>query len=165
MSDVDEEFPNGVAREAKEELIRTSQRYGRRSVAIVALAAVMTVFSSSTSLFVGLGNRRLQERIRDCSDPGGKCYQRNQAATAQAVQSILDYIDRSITPFRTANEAQNLCQIAMHTRNPPVLEVPAERVIAEYHACIEARSAGTERPPLPPNPLLTTTTTREGKAG
>lgn len=157
-----EEFPNGLAREAKEELIRTSQRYGRLSLTVVAVAGLIAVTSSTATVIVGLGNRQLQHRIRDCSDPGGDCYQRNQKATAEAVQNILDYIDKSITPFRLANEAQNLCQVALHTRNPTVLEVGAEVAIAEYNACIAARSAGTERPPLPPNPLLTTTTTTRG---
>jgi hypothetical protein len=154
----DDLFPNGVAREAKEAVLRISHVYGRRSVAIVAMAAFITIFSSSTTLLVGLGNRHLQERIRDCSEPQGQCYQQNQKATAKAVQAILDYIDDVMTPHRLRNEAENKCQVELFARQPTVLNSGAQAALEEYDACVRGRSGGTEPPPIPANPLTTTTT-------
>jgi hypothetical protein len=158
MTDDDEGFANGVAQEAKEAVIRTSQRYGRRSVTIVALAAVVVVVSTTTTLTIGLGNRRLQERIKDCSDPGGQCFQRNQQATAKAVQAILDYIDDTMGPHRLRNEAENRCQVELFARKPTILDRGSRPALEEYDDCVSRRSGGTQPPPIPPNPLTTTTT-------
>ena len=163
MSDAGEGFSNGVAREAKEEVVRTSQAYGRRSVTIVALAAVITVASSTSALTVALANRHLQQRIKDCSEPDGKCYQQNQKTTAKAVQTILDYIDAVMLPHRLRNEAENRCQVELFARRPTVLDRGAPAALEEYDACVRARSGGTEPPPIPQNPLNTTTTTRGGR--
>lgn len=155
-----EEFTNGVAREAKDELLRTSQRYGRLSLTVVAFAGLIAVVTSTTTVIVGLGNRQVQERIKDCSEPGGKCYQRTQAATADAVQAILNHIDGVMGPHRLRNEAENQCQVEVFAGTPALAGTGTQPALKFYDECVLRRSGNTAPPPVPMNPLTTTTTTR-----
>lgn len=160
MSEEEKDFSNGVAREAKEQLLRTGQHYGRLSVTVVALAGLAVVASSSITIMVGLGNRRLQERTKDCTEPSGKCYQQTQAATAAAVQSVLDYIDDSMGPHRLRNEAENSCQVELFAGDPSFAAKGVQPALDFYNACVLRRSGNTAPPAVPPNPLTSTTTTR-----
>lgn len=151
---------NGTANKARDELLRTAQRARRLEFAIVVLAGIAVVFASLFAVLVGAGNRQIVERIKDCSEPTGKCYRANQQATAKAVQSILDYIDRSFAPHRLRNEAENRCGVEtvwQMLSNRPLRDLPFYE--SAYDICVLSRSGNTAPPPVPPNPLTTTTTT------
>jgi len=145
----------------RDRLWKSAKRAQALQVILVIFAAAAVLVSSTTAVFVGVGNRSYQKRIRDCTEPEGKCYQANQAATAKAVQAILDYIDDTMGPHRLRNEAENRCQVELFARKPTVLDKGSETALKEYDHCVKERSGGTEPPPLPENPLTTTTTTRE----
>lgn len=145
---------------AREQVVRSTKRANALQVSLVALAAAAVVLSSVSAAVVTLGNRREAERIKDCTQPDGVCYQQTQAATAAAVQAILDYIDDTMGPHRLRNEAENECQVELFARHPTILDKGSEPALGEYEDCVHRRSGGTEPPPVPPNPLTTTTTTR-----
>lgn len=129
-------------------------------ILLVALAVIAVVLSSVSTVIIGLGNRALNQRVKDCSEPQGECYQANQAATAKAVQAILDHIDGTIAPHRLRNEAENLCQIEVFAGDPPYAAKGVNQALDFYNECVLRRSGNTAPPALPPNPLTTTTTTR-----
>lgn len=138
---------NGEANEAKEELIRTAQRAHRLEIALVALAGLAVVVASATAVVVGLGNRSRQAQT--------------QKATASAVQVILDYVDDTMGPHRLRNEAENRCgvEVIYQMLAGPLVQA-ADHYTGLYDACVLRRSGITAPPPVPPNPLTTTTTRR-----
>lgn len=125
---------------------------------LVALAVIAVVLSSVSTVIIGLGNRALNQRVKDCSEPQGKCYQANQKTTAAAIQVILDYIDDSLAPHRLRNEAENLCQVELFAGDPAYAAKGVNPALDFYNECVLRRSGNTVPPPLPPNPLTTTTT-------
>lgn len=145
---------------AREQVVRTTQRAAALQVALIALAALAVILSSVSTVIIGLGNRALNERVKDCSEPQGECYQKNQASTAAAVQAILDHIDGLMGPHRLRNEAENTCQTELFAGNPAYASKGVQPALDFYNACVLRRSGNTSPPPLPPNPLTTTTTTR-----
>ena len=102
------------------------------------------------------------ERIEDCSSATGRCYQENQARTGAAIQTLLESFKQQLDPHRLRNEAENLCLLYAFAGPPPnrVADKPLEEAVAFYKQCVLDRSGGTEPPPLPPNPYVTTTTRR-----
>lgn len=79
---------------AREQVVRTTQRAAALQIALVALAGLAVVLSSVTAAVVAISNRAANQRIKDCSEPTGRCYQETQRTTAAAIQTILDHIDR-----------------------------------------------------------------------
>lgn len=143
---------------AREQIVRTTQRAAALQVALVVLIGLAVVLSSVTAAVVALGNRAQNERIRDCSEPPGRCYQETQRATAMAIQTILDYIDHSMAPHRLRNEAENKCQTELFAGDPSYAAKGVSAALAFYDECVLRRSGNTAPPPVPPNPLTTTTT-------
>jgi hypothetical protein len=150
------------ADKAREEVVRTTQRAATLQIALVALAGLAVVLSSVTAAVVAIGNRANNQRIRDCSEPSGRCYQHQQKVTAEAIEAILRYIDESVTPFRQATTAQNYCQVELFARQPTILDKGSGPALAEYAACVTRDSVGTEQPDPPKVPLTTTTTREKG---
>lgn len=148
---------------AREQIVRTTQRVAALQIALVTLAGIAVVLGIGTAVFVGLGNRDYNQRVEDCTTPGGACYERQQRATTAAIETILTYIKETIEPFRVANAAQNRCQVELFARQPTVLDAGAETALADYAACVAANAAGTEQPEPPPVPLTTTTTRKGGR--
>lgn len=146
----------------RERIVRTTRQAAAYQVALVGLACLAVVISSASAVLVGLSNRRLNERAKDCSEPQGQCYQQTQRTTAAAVQSVLDYIDDSMRPHRLRNEAENLCQVELFAGDSPYSRKGVSAAIDFYRACVLRRSGNTEAPPIPPNPLTTTTTGGHG---
>lgn len=150
-----------VAEDVKARVGRAEAKLARTrlfEVLLVALAVVAVVLSSVSTVIIGLGNRALNERVKDCSEPQGECYQANQAATAAAVQAILDHIDGSIGPHRLRNEAENTCQTELFAGDPAYAAKGVSAALTFYNECVLRRSGNIAPPPLPPNPLTTTTT-------
>lgn len=147
---------------AREKVVEATRKAEAYRVALVALAALAVVVSTSTAVVVGLANRRLNERTQDCTEPQGKCYQQTQKTTAAAVQSILDYIDESFAPHRLRNEAENKCQVETFAGLPAFAQKGVQPALDFYDQCVLRRSGNTAPPPLPENPLTTTTTTTGG---
>lgn len=149
--------------EVKEQLVRTATRAHVIEVALVAVAAVAVIIAVATAVWVGLGNREYQRRIRDCTDPQGRCYQQNQRNTAAAVQTILDYIQNVMDPHRLRSEAETLCnvvadvEVTLNIQGDTTVDV--DKVLDHYRHCVLENSGLTPAPPAPENPLSTTTTT------
>lgn len=150
---------NGEADKVRDELQRAAQRARRLEMTIVILAGVAVMIASVFTAALGVGNRQIAERIKDCSEPTGKCYQRNQQATAKAVQAILDYVDDSLAPHRLRNEAENMCQVELFAGLPAFAQKGVQPALTFYDECVLRRSGNTAPPPVPKNPLTTTTTT------
>lgn len=146
------------ADKARDEIVRTTMRAASIQVALLALVGLAVVVSSASTVIIGLGNRALNERTKDCTDPKGACYQRNQEVTAAAIQVVLDYIDKSFAPHRLRNEAENMCQTELFAGDPPFARKGVQPALDFYTECVLRRSGNTVPPPLPPNPLTTTTT-------
>lgn len=148
------------ADELRHQLASTTQRAVSLQLALVALAAVAVVISSVSGVLFTLGNRANQARIKDCTEPAGRCYRQNQATTAAAIETILRYIDDSLAPHRLRNEAENTCQVELFAGSPALAEKGVNPSLDFYDECVLRRSGNTAPPPLPPNPLTTTTTRR-----
>jgi hypothetical protein len=151
---------NGEANEAKAELERITRRANTLEIALVGLVGVAVIVASFTAVVLVLGNRKQNQRIEDCTRPEGRCYQQTKRDTGAAVQTVLDYIDATMNPHRLRNEAENKCQVELFARRPTILDSGAEAALAEYDDCVHRRSGGTDPPPVPQNPLSTTTTRR-----
>lgn len=149
---------NGETDKVRNKLERAAQRARHLEVAIVILAGVAVMIASVFTAAIGTGNRQIVERIKDCSEPTGKCYRANQQATAKAVQAILDYIDGSLAPHRLRNEAENMCQVELFAGLPAFAQKGVQPALTFYDECVLRRSGNTTAPPLPKNPLTTTTT-------
>lgn len=152
-----------VAEEAKALVGRAESKLARTrtfEILLVALAALAVITSSVSTVIIGLGNRSLNERTKDCTEPTGRCYQQTQKTTAAAIQVILDYIDDSIDPHRLRNEAENTCQVELFAGTPSFAAKGVAPAVDFYTKCVLARSGNTQPPPVPPNPLTSTTTTR-----
>lgn len=150
---------NGGADKVRDELHVAAQRARRLEVTIVVLAGLAVTIASVFTAVLGTGNRRIVNQIKDCSEPTGECYQRNQKTTAAAIQTVLDYIDDSIDPHRLRNEAENTCQVELFAGFPAFAEKGVQPSLAFYSECVLRRSGNTAPPPVPMNPLATTTTT------
>ncbi|MCA1842348.1 MAG: hypothetical protein LC792_04005 [Actinobacteria bacterium] len=161
---IDEPIPNGMANAAKKELLHTAEQAARLQIALVALAGLAVVLSSFSAVAVSLGNRRAADRARDCTDPQGTCYQQTRRATAEAIQVILDNQSNLMRPHRLRNEAENLCTVVALVEVTLAVQghlpVDINGTLDHYRGCVTEQSGGTEPPPLPQNPLNTTTTTR-----
>lgn len=143
---------------ARQQVVRTTQRAAALQVALVALAALAVVLATSTTVWVGLGNRDYQKRIKDCTDPRGGCYQQQQKATAAAIETILRYIDGSFGPHRLRNEAENSCQVQLFAGSPPYAAKGVSAALKFYNDCVLMESGNTAPPPIPSIPITTSTT-------
>lgn len=144
--------------EARHQIVRTTRRAASLQVALLTLVGLAVVMSSVTAAVVALGNRQANQRIRDCSEPEGRCYQQTQKVTAAAVQSILDYVDAAMKPHRLRNEAENECQVELFAGDPSYAAKGVSAALDFYTKCVLQRSGNTAPPPPPPNPLTSTTT-------
>lgn len=82
----------------------------QRVVLYTTLALLVVTLSG---LFVvALGNRQNGADLRDCTIPGGVCYERNQANTGKAIKILIDQ-----------NEAAAFCS-------------PREKTAKDFQACI-----------------------------
>lgn len=152
-----------VAEEAKALIGRAESKLARTrtfEILLVGLAVLAVIMSSVSTVIIGLGNRALNERTKDCTEPTGRCYQQTQKTTAAAIQVILDYIDESFGPHRLRNEAENMCQVELFAGTPALAEKGVQPALAFYTECVLRRSGNTAPPSVPPNPLTSTTTTR-----
>lgn len=142
---------------ARQEVVRVTKRAEALQVALVALAGLAVVVASSTAVVVGLGNRnRATQNLRDTAARQA----RTEKDTAAAVQVILDYIDDVMAPHRLRNEAENRCQVELFAGSPAYATKGVSAALTFYDECVLRRSGLTAPPPVPPNPLTTTTTTR-----
>lgn len=150
-----------IAEDAKARVGRAETKLARTRVfeiLLVGLAATAVVMSSVSAVIIGLGNRALNERVKDCSEPTGRCYQQTQKTTAAAIQVILDYIDDAMGPHRLRNEAENTCQVELFAGSPAYAAKGVSASLDFYTKCVLTRSGNTAPPPVPPNPLTSTTT-------
>lgn len=159
---------NGMADEVTERLKRTVARARSLEVIIVILAAIAVFLAAGTATYVGYTNHKQNSRIEDCTNQEGKCYQQNQKQTAEAIQTILNYIDAVMAPHRVRNEAENLCSVlVIHealtdlTRNKTLLD--ANVYESSYQTCVLGHSGNTPPPSIPNVATSTTVTTRENK--
>lgn len=142
-------------RDIRDQLWKSTKRAQAFQVALVALAGMAVIFASTSAVWVGLGNRNYQQRIKDCTEPTGHCFQQTQKATGEAVQVILDYVEDSVAPLRLRLEADHHCLVELFDEENSST-VP---LVEQYDACVTTRSPGSVPPPAPPNPLTSTTTT------
>ena len=149
-------------RRVVDEVRRNNLWATRLEVVLVALAGLAVTIAAGSAAYLSSVNRDYQRRIRDCTEPQGVCYQQNQKATAEAVGSIFKYIDDTMRPHRLRNEAENLCNVVALVEVTLTIQgrlpVDVNVVLDHYRHCVTENSGNTPPPPLPENPLATTTT-------
>lgn len=82
------------------------------SLAIIATLVIVAV-SQERLVEIAKGNRANGRAIRDCTIPGGQCYERSRANTANVVGQLVDAIQRNDqrAAIRSATELQAVANV------------------------------------------------------